>query len=98
MNELMINETLQELNFYGEFRTAHGYPRYDVSSKGFLRAKCATHGTLKKPDKMDTDGRAYYMLYSDKQKVKQLICIDDLIATTFPPNNPGIVFTRSHVA
>ena len=94
----MINETLEELNFYGEFRTAHGYPRYAVSPNGYIRAKCATRGTFKKPDRMDRDGREYYMLYSDRQKVKQLVCIDDLIAATFPPNNPGIIFTRSHVA
>ena len=88
MDEQIKHEILQELNYYGEFRTAHGYPRYEVSSGGWVRAKCSNNGMGKRPN-IYVQGRHCFYLYCAKRKCKELVSLDELVAATFPPSNPA---------
>lgn len=94
--ESNIREILDEVNFEGEYRTAHGYPRYEVSSKGCVRAKCSSSCYSKKPDFVDRQLREYFNLYCGKRKAKFLVPIYELVAATFPPDNPAKTWTYNY--
>jgi len=87
-NQYIYDELLEELNHYGEYRTAAGYPRYVVSSGGFIHPKCNPGGRSKKPDAI-VNWIDHYYLYCAKRKRKDLVSIKDLLAATFPPSNPA---------